>query len=132
MSAGKRIEKKNLMEAVIAAAVLVAAADGDISPKEIDSMEALVKANPSLQHFGSEIDATLTKYKNLVAAGPRMAKLQLMREVADVSGVRAEAEEVLVTAITIAEASGDIDAKEKVALEAIAKALNLSLNTYLA
>ncbi|MDF4372534.1 tellurite resistance protein, partial [Vibrio parahaemolyticus] len=53
-----KVENRDLMEAIVAGAVLVAHADGDCSTAELEKLDNIIAANDNLAHFGSEIGKT--------------------------------------------------------------------------
>lgn len=123
----KKFDKKDLMEATIGAAFLVAGADGEIETSELDKLEKIIRNTPALSQFGGEINATISRFKTLVQeGGMRVAKLQIMREIGDVKADVKECQDVFVTAITIAEADGQIEPQEMKVLVEIARAMNLN------
>lgn len=125
--AAKKFDKKDLMEATIGAAFLVAGADGDIDEAEIKKLEAIIRNTPALSQFGQESQACITRFKSLVQdAGMRQAKVQIMREIRDIKASPDDCADVFVTAITIAEADGEIEASEMKVLVDIARTLNLN------
>lgn len=126
-----KIENRDLMEAIVGASVLVAFADGDCSADELNKLSNIVENNPNLKHFGSEIGKTIDSYAAQYESSARMAKLNLMKEVTDVSASEDEKQQVLIIAIDIAEADGQIDDDERAVLDMIAKEYGLKVDNYL-
>lgn len=126
----KKIENKDLMEAVVAACVLVSYADGECEEKELKATEDLIRANEQLKHFGAEITETTNRFDSIMRAGPRVGKMKLMREITDVKADQQQKEEVFLTALTIAEADGEIEPAELQILKEIGQAFGLSLKDY--
>lgn len=126
----KKLENKDLMEATIGAALLVSAADGKIEDEEIVKLQEIVESLPSLQHFGSEIGATIDRYSRMLKAGFMLGKVQIMREIADCKHNDTEAEDVLVTAITIASADGEVEPQEADVIREVARKLGLNPTNY--
>lgn len=126
----KKVENRDLMQAIIGASILVAGADGELETSELDTIEKAIRSNPSLAHFGPEITSTMGNFKEQLQAGFRLAKVKIMREIADIKNNPADAEEVFVNAITIAEADGEIGPAEMVVLQEIGRMLNLRLQDY--
>lgn len=58
----KKVENRDLMEAIIGGCLLVSAADGEIEKEETAKLDQLVRSNPRLSHFGNEITATITRF----------------------------------------------------------------------
>ena len=126
----KKIENKDLMQAVVGAMVLIAYADGECERSELDKIERLIAANDSLAHFGSEIQQTMGRYVEFMEAGPRLGEMKIMREIADVKNNAQEAEEVFVLAITVAEADGEIEPAEVKMLAKIGRELGLRVQDF--
>lgn len=126
----KKVENRDLMQAIIGGCILVAGADGDLEPSELDKLEKLIRSNKSLEGFGPEITETINRFKEQLEAGFRVARMNILREIEDVKNNASEAEEVLVNMITIAEADGEIEEAEKKVLKEVAQKLNLRLSDY--
>lgn len=126
----QKIENKDFMEAIVGACILIAYADGDCEESELKTMESVISANDQLKHFGGEISTTISKFHTLMQAGPRIGKMKILREIADLKADEKGKEEVFVTAITIAEADGEIEPQEQVVLKEIGQTLGLSLKDF--
>lgn len=126
----KKLENKDLMEATIGAALLVTAADGKIEDEEIVKLHEIVEAMPSMSHFGSEIGSTIDRFTRQLKAGFVLGKVQIMREIADCKHSDQEAEDVLVTAITIASADGELEPQEAEIIKEVARKLGLNPANY--
>ena len=126
----KKVENRDLMQAVVGAMVLIAYADGECERSELDKIERLIAANDSLAHFGSEIQQTMGRYVEFMEAGPRLGEMKIMREIADVKNNAQEAEEVFVLAITVAEADGEIEPAEVKMLAKIGRELGLRVQDF--
>jgi tellurite resistance protein TerB len=127
----KKFEKRDLAQAVINAAWLVAYADGECSNAEKASVDQVLRANPVLGAFTSEIQGISQTIIAQLDANYKVGRLAAYREIEDCKGDQREAEDVLVTAIAIAEADGEIQEAEKKVLDEIANRLGLRLETYL-
>ncbi|EMK1731280.1 tellurite resistance TerB family protein [Salmonella enterica] len=126
----KKFEKRDLAQAVINAAWLVAFADGECSNVEKAAVDQVLRANPVLGSFTSEIQAISQTIISQLEANYKIGRLAAYREIEDCKGDQREAEDVLVTAIAIAEADGNVEDKEKAVLDEIANRLGLRLETY--
>jgi|GEM_PF-403441 len=126
----KKIENRDLMQAIVGSMILLAFADGSCEKEELDTIEKLIAANENLAHFGSEITATMSRYIELMEAGERLGEIKIMREIADIKNSQQEAEEVFVCAITVAEARQPIEEKELKMLAKIGKELGLRVQDY--
>ena len=126
-----KVENKDLMEAIVAGAVLVAHADGDCSDEELTVLHNIVEANDNLKHFGSEIGKTIDQYCDMYKAGARLAKVKLLKEIKDVSADEEQKIEAFIIAIEIADADGTIDETELAMLKTIGKELGLNPDNYI-
>ena len=123
--------RTDLLEAVCAAAALVAAADGNVDDSEIDATAKAVSANETLNTAFSprEIEGSIQRMLDR-ANGGRVGKMGLYKEIEDVAGSAEDGEIVLLTAMDIADADGSVDDAEKAVLEKIAGKLGLKLANY--
>ena len=126
----KKVENRDLMQAIVGAMVLIAYADGECEKSELDKIERLIAANDSLAHFGSEITQTMGKYVEFMESGPRLGTMKIMREIADIKNNPKDAEEVFVLAITIAEADGEIEPAEMQVLAKLGRELGLRVQDF--
>lgn len=127
----KSVAKQNVFEAIVAASVLVAAADGEIEKKESEKLERMLSTNDSLSSFKkTEIQRLIAKYTAVVETDFRMGKLKMMKEIADIAENANDAEEVFITAISIAESDGEIEPKELTVLTEIGRNLGLNMKDY--
>lgn len=126
-----KVENRDLMEAIVAGAVLVAYADGDCSPEELLKLQDIIESNDNLKHFGSEIGTTIDKYSAMYESGKRIAKMKLMKELADVSADEEQKIEAFIIAIEIADADGEIDEQELAVLKEIGKQFGLNPDSYI-
>jgi tellurite resistance protein TerB len=126
----KKVENRDLMEAIIGGALLVAAADGEIEEAELISLEKQILANPALEHFGAEIGKTINRFEQMLNAGFRLGKMKILREIEDIKTNSADAEEVFVNMLTIAESDGEIEPKEMAILKEVGNHLNIRLSEY--
>ncbi len=123
--------RKDALEAVCAAAALVAASDGDISDGEVAATTKAVKANPTLaaafpvRDIETTIDAMMSR-----AEGGRSGRLGLYREIEQISKDADISEIVYLAALDVAESDGSIGEKEKAVLGKIAASLGLNPANY--
>lgn len=133
--AGKLLSgRKDALEAVCAAAALVAAADGEISDKEIETAKKVVVNNATLgaAYKAGEIDKCIDAMLKR-AQGGRSGRLGLYKEIDDIaSAAEALREVVLACAVDIAEADGKTGPEEQKALQEIAKRVSINLSTIMA
>jgi tellurite resistance protein TerB len=128
----KKVQNKDMLQAIVGAALMIAAADGEIEPNETTKLEEIMAAHDALSAFKrSEISAILQDYTKKLKANFALGKTQLMREISDIADKSDQAEEVLLIAVAIAEADGEIEDNEKKVIGEIAKTLRLNADTYL-
>lgn len=119
MAEMKKVENRDLMQAIVGGSLLVAAADGTIEPSEIAKLDELVRSNPALAHFGSEITATINRFTAQLNANFQVGRLAIKRELADVKSTQSDAEEAYVNMIAVASADGEIEPAEMKVLQEI-------------
>ena len=130
-SAKRLSGRTDLLEAICAASALVAAADGSVDDSEIDAAIKSVTSNESLNTAFSNTEITGCIEKMLDrAAGGRVGRRALMKEIEDVQASADEGEIVLLTALDIADADGEIDDKERKVLDDIASVFGLKVSNY--
>lgn len=126
--------KTDLLEGIAAASALVAAADGKIDDSEVDSvLKALSNHKVLSEAFPTSTIERVADTMISRANQGRAGALGLYREIEEVnakSGVD-DREMLLVIAIDVSEADGEIDAKEREVLAKIATKLGLNINSYL-
>jgi tellurite resistance protein TerB len=123
---------KDVMEAMMAGAAIVAVADGEISDEEITTVSAMIKGSEQLAAFGDDASACFTKYCDKLQKTGRLGAVDVMKEITDVEFNSEDHKvRVLLIAIEVADADGNIDESEMKALNKIAKALGLTLNDYI-
>ena len=127
----KKVENRDLMEAIVGGCLLVSAADGEIEKEETSKLDQLIRSNQRLAHFGNEITSTITRYTEQLEAGFRVGRMNILREIDDIKNDPKEAEEVFVNMLTIAEADGEIEPEEQKVLEEVGRRLGLRIEDYL-
>lgn len=128
--AAKKLENRDLMQAVVGACLLIAAADGSISKDEAAQIDKQLRANKNLEHFGSEITAQTNLYTEQLEASFRIGRMNILREIKDIAGNPMDAEEVFVNALAVAESEGGLDEGEVRVLTEIGNLLGLRLKDY--
>lgn len=126
----KKFENRDLMEATVGGCLLIAFADGDCEEAELKSIESLLRTNKALEGFGHELTDAINRVTERLKAGYRVARIEILREIEEVKGNRQEAEDVLVTMLTIAEADGEIEEAEQKELSTVADRLGLRIADY--
>lgn len=125
-----KVENRDLMQGICGAALLIAAADGEIEATEVSKLEATIRALPALAHFGAEISQTVQRFTDQLNAGFLLGKTQIMREIRDCKHSQQEAEDIFVVALTIAQADGEVDDKEQSVMVQIARELGINPRDY--
>jgi len=125
--------RTDFLEAVCAAAALIAAADGDIEDAEVKATVKAVKANKLLANGFDQatIEACINKMLER-AGGGRVGRMGLWEEIREVAKDPEMAQGVILTALDVAEGDGEIEPEEKVVLEKLAKELSVDLNRMMA
>lgn len=126
----KKLENRDLMQAIVGGCLLVAAADGEISKNEAAQIDLQIRANKNLEHFGSEITQQVNLFTEQLQAGFRLGRMNIMREIKEIVNNPMDAEEVFVNMLTVAEGDGDISEQEMKVLAEIGQLLGLRLKDY--
>ncbi len=127
----KRLQNRDFLEAAIGASVLIAASDGDITDDELDSLAAILAANPLFEPFGSEISQIMHNFKTQFAISYRIGRTAAMREIEQVTCNKKEAEDIMDIILTIAEADGEVTAEEAKEIDKIAQMFGLDVVDHL-
>lgn len=131
LKSAKKVQNQNVLEAIVAGSLLVAAADGEIEKKETDKLEKLLANNDSLSAFKpAEIRKLVDRYSGILEADFRVGKLKLLKEIGDISDNADQSEEVFVNALAIAESDGEIEPEELKILKEIGRTLGVNLSNY--
>ena len=131
VKSAKAVQNQNVLEAIVAGSLIVAAADSEIEKKEADKLEKLLVNNDSLSAFKpAEIRKLVDRYSGILEADFRVGKLKLLKEIGDISDNADQSEEVFVNALAIAESDGEIEEKELAVLKEIGRALGINLANY--
>ena len=127
--------KMDLLEGICAACVRVGSVDGDLSDDEAaTALDRLLNHETLSKSFSSsQIEAAFDKQAKRAKSG-MSGRLALRREIEDVKGKSSmeDCEMLLVIAIDVAAADGDIGAKELAELRAIGQLVGLAADRYLA
>lgn len=127
--------KTDLLEGICAGIVLVGAADGDLSDDDAATgLDRLLNHETlSVAFSASQIEAAFDKQVKRAKQG-MSGRLGLRREIEEVKAksTAEDCEMLLVIAIDVAAADGEIGAKEMAALKTIGQAISLDPQRYLA
>lgn len=127
LSGVTRSEAERAMEA----AALVAMADGELQPEEKAQIEKLIEIRPELQTLNAyELVGIFSRTVAQAQVSFRLTKKDVLDKLRAVTSDISR-DRILLLAISIAEASGDIGADEEKVLGEIAQALSRRLSDYL-
>ena len=104
---------------MINAAYLVAYADGECEASEKAKIEQVLRNQPTLSAFTSEINAISATIIGQLDTNFKIGRRAALREIEDVKHDTREAEDVLDVAVAIAEADGEIEPEERKVLEEV-------------
>lgn len=127
----KKLENRDLLEAIVGGCLLVEAADGSIDDSEVKAIDSLLRTNKNLGHFGNEITELVNRFSERLQSGYRVARAEILREIEDIKTDPQQKEDVLLNMLTIAEADGDISEKEQKELDTVAQRLGLRIQDYI-
>lgn len=127
----KKIQNRNVMEAIVAGALLVAAADGTIEKSELEKMTKLLQANDNLEAFkGREINKVISKFESVLEADFGVGKKRMLDEISDIADNDDHAQEVLLTMLAVSKADGEVEPEEKAVILEVCRALRLDPKDY--
>lgn len=119
----KRITK-DVVEATIAGGLLVASASNGIEDSEIEALETVLNSVDEFQPWKADFQKLIAKYAIQIQKTPRLGRMTAFNELADLNGKNPkDAELVFNCILTVADASGSIEAEERAVLVEIAKIL---------
>ena len=125
-----KVENRDLLQAIVGGALLVAYADGECEDAELAKLDKTINALPELQHFGSEISETINMFRMQFETGFRIGRQKAMKEIED---LKASPDEKLLcfnVMVTIAESDGEIEPEEVKVLKEVASMLGINLRDY--
>lgn len=125
-----KVENRDLMQAIVGGAMLVAYADGECEESELSKLDKTINALPELQHFGSEISETINMFRQQFEVGFRIGRQKALKEIADLKGSPDEKMLCFNVMVTIVEADGEIEPEEKKVLMDVASTLGINLRDY--
>lgn len=127
----KKVQNQDVMEAIVAGSLLVAAADGTIERAETDKLSKLLQANDLLDSFGArDISKAVTKYTNILEADFGLGKKKMLDEIADISDNDDFCQEVMLTMMAISKSDGEIEPEELSVMNEVCRALRLDPKEY--
>lgn len=127
----KKVANQNTLEAIIAATMLVAAADGTVERSEMDKLDKLLTSNENLNAFKpAEIRKLMQRYQTMLEADFLVGKQKMMKEISDISDNTEISEEVFLNALAISKADGEIEPEEAKVLQEIGRFLGINAQEY--
>ena len=123
----KRLENRDLMEAMVGGCLLIAFADGDCEEAELLKMDEVLRTSKSLEGYGSELTDTINRFVARLKAGYIIGRAEILREINDVKGSQTEKEDVLLAMLTVAMSDGQIEPEEQKELTQVAQRLGLRI-----
>lgn len=116
----ERVTKLNLLQAIAAAGVLAAGAEGGIDADEAEQLKVSIGTNQALAAFNAtDVNRIVGDYTTQFQNSPRMAKIKLRKEIEDCASNPSEAEQVFAVACDVAD-QGGLSEKETAVLREIA------------
>lgn len=126
----KRLENRDLMEAMVGGCLLIAFADGECEEAELLKMDEVLRTSKSLEGYGSELTDTINRFTARLKAGYIIGRAEILREINDVKGSQTEKEDVLLAMLTVAMSDGQIEPEEQKELTQVAQRLGLRIEDY--
>ena len=126
----KRLENRDLMEAMVGGCLLIAFTDGDCEEAELLKMDEVLRTSKSLEGYGSELTDTINRFVARLKAGYIIGRAEILREINDVKGSQTEKEDVLLAMLTVAMSDGQIEPEEQKELTQVAQRLGLRIEDY--
>ena len=126
----KRLENRDLMEAMVGGCLLIAFADGDCEDAELLKMDEVLRTSKSLEGYGAELTDTINRFIARLKAGYIIGRAEILREINDVKGSQTEKEDVLLAMLTVAMSDGQIEPEEQKELIQVAQRLGLRIEDY--
>ena len=126
----KRLENRDLMEAMVGGCLLIAFADGECEEAELLKMDEVLRTSKSLEGYGSELTDTINRFTARLKAGYIIGRAEILREINDVKGSQTEKEDVLLAMLTVAMSDGQIELEEQKELTQVAQRLGLRIEDY--
>lgn len=127
MSTMRRFTNKNFLDAVVAGCALVAAADGNISASEKQTMVGLIQNSEALKVFKTaEVIERFNHFASGFEFDPMIGKQEALKAMLKIKGNQEEAKMCVTICCTIGSADGNFDRNEQQVVRDIYNALGLS------
>lgn len=123
----QQVTNTNLMEAIVAGLMWIAASNGEIGKAEREKIDKLLTSNPQLKAFKpAEIRKVMQRYESMLDADFEVGRHSLMKELMDISDNSDHCEQVFLNMLAVAKADNDIDESEKTELLKVARFLGIN------
>lgn len=130
---GKKMEKKDQVEACIAACMYAAHSEGGANDAELQQIAGIIESNPTFALFQSEVGQMIEKYNAIYkGSGNLLGNQKMLKEIRECGGSADEKLEICLTVITVIAADGSIGDKEVKAAKTIARELGVNIDSILA
>lgn len=126
--AAKKVENRDLMEAIVGGCLLIAAADGEIEKEETQRIERLLRSNENLQHFGTEIAKTVARFTEQLETDFYLGRSKVLKEIREIAGRDQDVEDVMLNMLAVAKADGEVEPQERKVFEEIARELGFRVD----
>lgn len=124
----KKIENRDLMEAIVGGCLLIAAADGEIEKEETNRIERLLRSNENLKHFGTEIAKVVARITDRLETDFYLGRSEVMKEIREIAGRDEDVEQVMLNMLAVAKSDGEVEAQERKVFEEIARELGFRVD----
>lgn len=130
-TSAKKVQNNNIMEAIIAGSMLVAAADGSISRPEVEKVERLIMNNDNLSAFKpAEMRKVIQRYQNILEADFGVGQKKMLDEISDISDNNDFCEEVMLNILAVAKSDGTISPEELKVIEKVSQLLGFNVKDF--
>ncbi len=126
----KKFRSKDLLQAIVSGAAMIAYADGSVSAEEKQKLLGYVKNSEQLSVFDADSVITIFnqatqrfEFDNSIAVGETLQKIAVFKG-------KPEAHIIVRVCVAIAKADGNFDATERRAVEQICAALGLDSSSF--
>jgi tellurite resistance protein TerB len=121
-----KFKNKENFEALVAASVMVSAADGHIDPEEKERMCSFFQRTEGLKDFSTaDIKKTFDKYATAHKEDPDFARIDMLRAIGRLKSKPEDARSLVRLACLIGAQDGNFDDDEKKVVRAICRELGL-------
>lgn len=127
----KKIQKTSHLDAIVAASIWVASADGSISKEEVEKLNDVLKIIPALEDFGDTIQKSINRFYTTFSISIPMGKEQARQAIKLIADDTDIVGDVMAVIATVAMADGVLDKGEKEAIDEIGKILRINPSIYL-